>query len=441
MSSHGGRSSSKGGKEGTMFQRNQIKRLQEELAKTRREKEYAEKALARKTGKKGVPLAIPLSEEVREQVEYVVGTELWRTCKFLASEDQLSEATLLVMEQIHSANRLLPEEYRDHQDPEVAPIVGNFKNTYGTVITSKLNAKRNSSQSGIMNEYMKRKQKGLPVPTPAELWRVVQRKGLFKDPGLKEGDDGFLSDEDQKRNWSFFQWYWDHLLPKVCGKIHWGSSKRHYGCISSMTFPNNSRKKYVTTKDEALVVLIYENCGQRMPYVAQCKATGEEIDKTHEKYQSKYTSSDEGQIKWGGWDCVGRARFIKMTDALKTAKKRPHVKKVEEEMLLRLQEVNNLCANAKPDKDAAGPEIFENDPKYHVKFGVESGDEDEEELDEGDTSELEDFDEQYRVTPKPKGKKKSKKRGSLSQPVYQSPSKKTASGQGSPASSPESTSN
>ena len=318
MSSQGSRGQ---GKEAAFKAAQKIRKLQEELAKTQREKENLERAAAKKKGKKGVPLAIPLKEEVRQAVETKAGEELWRTCKFLASEDQLLEATYLVMKLIPEANVLLPHDV-GIEDPEVEQIVRNFMKTYGAEITKKLNAKRNSSQSGIVNEYVKRAAEGKPMPTPAQLLTVVKRKGLYNPRTLSEDHGDFIPEEDLNRNRSFFQWYWDRLLPKVAGKKRWGGSKRHYGGISSMTYPDDPKKKYITTSDEALVVLIYENCGQRMPYSAKCKEENVTVDKTHVLYQSKYTTADEGQIQWGGWDYVGRERYIKVRDALKAAKKR-----------------------------------------------------------------------------------------------------------------------
>ena len=402
------------GKEAAM----RIRQLEQQVAQLGKENgDLQEQVVKKKKGRKGLQPGIPLNKEMAELIDKKVGSELWRTCKFLASEPQLTRATWLVMKMIPEANALLPPN-SDINDAETQAIAENFKYTYGGTITKKLNNRRNSAQSGIQAAYVKRALKGKFLPTPQQLLHVVKRKGLGNPSSMKKTDPRYTSDDDLKLNWDIFEFYWDELLPKVAGKQNWGKNMRHYGLISTMTFPNDKTKKYVTSSDEALVVLLVENMGQRLPYVAQCKSTTPvtPVDKEHKLYASKYTSSNEGQICWGGWDCPGRARFIELTKAIKVAKTRGHVRQVEEEMLSRLQQANGLHRGAQPNKDKAEPEIFESNTMYQADFGVESCDESE----LGTDSDCDEFEENYRKVEKKAATKKSKKkRGSLSKPVYQ----------------------
>ena len=70
-------------------------------------------------------------------------------------------------------------------------------------------------QSGLMKAYLARTLTGAEMPTPKELGQVIRRVGLEFNP--KKPEENALAQE-------FFEWYWEHLLPKRV------SEKAYRGC-------------------------------------------------------------------------------------------------------------------------------------------------------------------------------------------------------------------
>jgi hypothetical protein len=136
--------------------------------------------------------------------------------------------------------------------------------------------------------YIERYDERKPMPDPIQLVLVIHCKNLEllpkkpKEPKAEdyEGNASFeeaktkyeacLSKYEKKyaevqQNWDWFKWYWLHLLPKVCGNKRWGQTICQYGLICEHASIENPKKKYVTSSDEALAMLLMENCGQHFP--------------------------------------------------------------------------------------------------------------------------------------------------------------------------------
>ena len=374
--------------------------LTEALAKARKEKENLQELLQkkRKKSKTSNLNVIPISTEMQEAVFDKTGTELWRTCKFLATPKQQDLAMLIVMRQIPAAAKYLPPE---GDELECQAVARNFNNTYGTTLTKRLNALRNQTQSGLGSAYVARAKKNLVMPNPKQFLQIVMREGLQ--------DDGILTQEEVDQHQEWFMWYWDHCLVKIAGQKNWGQNVRRYCPISSGHPADDPKKKYITSSHEAFLVLCYENCGQRFPYMAEKAMLGKEVNKMSQRYQSKYTRPNVGQQTWGGWDAPSRYRYIELVKAIKKAKREPHVAELERTILLMIQLEHNIVEDGTgAPTSATEPEIFETDPKYHADFGVESDEE------TGSLPEvvLQEFEEVYRDVPTKKDKKK--KRSSLS---------------------------
>ena len=47
--------------------------------------------------------------------------------------------------------------------------------------------------------------------------------------------------------------------------------------------------RYITNSTEAMVVLIFENCAQRFPFVMECIDRKVKIDQTHARFQAKWS--------------------------------------------------------------------------------------------------------------------------------------------------------
>lgn len=209
-----------------------------------------------------------------------------------------------------------------------------------------------------------------------------------------------------EQNMDFFMWYWEELLPKVTGKFRWGHGIRYTGIISKHTHPDDPKTKYISASDEALVLLIYENCGQRFPYVAECHKNNVDVDQSDPKYQAKWSDSTQGQAKFGGWNFAGRERFGNIRRVLAKVRRLPHVKAVEEDALERLLIKNNKkkalgdvgTGKKGPDYVGRGDELAPFAADSEDEAGGEVGDE------------LEEVDDTYLPVPKKK-RNKGKKGG------------------------------
>ena len=198
-----------------------------------------------------------------------------------------------------------------------------------------------------------------------------------------------------------FQWYWEELLAKVTGKGRWGQGIRCHGTISEHTYPDG-RGKCVSSSDEAMVLLCLENGEQRFRYCLECE-TGEKktkVDAYHPRYQTRWSSSNSGQNKCGGWSETGRARFTNLCKKISSAKKKPHVKALEIYTLRNVQAGKKIKSANAQDPTLGRMEFAANTDGYVA--GWEGSDQETE--GEGQDSELEDLDDTY--LPPAKRKKK-----------------------------------
>ena len=349
----------------------------------------APKSKSRRGKKNGFGTNIPISTELQDRIRKVAGHDLWRTCKFLASEEQLDEACEIVMGFIPELADLVSDE-----NPDKEQNVLGFSDNYGETICKVINTKRGEVQSGLKKAYEIRVAAGLSVPTPKELAQVIRRKGLEFDPE---------DPNKNAKNRDWFMWYWEHLLSKVGGKNKWGHTIRCYGTISKHAPPDDPKRKYITSSDEALVLVLYENCGQRFPYTAECAAKNQTADKSHPRYQSKWSDSRAGQCKWGGWNLEGRKRYIELRDKISKAKRKEHVAAVEAHVLSEIQAKYKIGTKPAARKKGPNPKDFEGKEEGYAPFGVESDEETEGEVEgqeeEEVNSDFEELDEEYQAPP------------------------------------------
>ena len=340
----------------------------------------------RKKGRKRLKVqAFPVNDKAKEEVSEAVVEFLYRGCKFLATPDQLVSACEDLM-----ADMPRFKDYLQDLDKK-EDYIDAFYEAYGDVVCKTLNVTRSNCQQGLKKAYEERYRKGLPMPTPAQLAHVLLRKDLEYDPEDPEKNA-------QNRDW--FMWHWEALLPKACGDPRWGRSIRNYGIISAHAPANNPKTKYVTSSDEALVLLMYENCGRRFPYCAECKVNNVPVDKNSEQYQSKWTDSAVGQSKFGGWDLAGRVRFQAIRAKISHAKRKETTKGVEEFVLGLIQAKNGIGTRASANKSSAEKE-FQLKAGLLEHFNVEP-DDDTVDTDGGFTSDLEELDDVYRKPHKKK---------------------------------------
>ena len=378
-----------------------MKKLQRELEEQKRknqEQQSTIQALNSKKSKRQVVGKLKVSTEIEEKVKELagmLGPKLWRTTKFINNEEQEYEACKIVMKALH--------EMKDCVEDNIDAFVA----TYGGTVCKTINDARSNAQSGMKKAYLEYKAANpkFKMPTPKELINVQKRKKedlLFppedqkpKAPDPKAFKDGKEAEDfkTQKteyekamdhwkkeharinRNRQIIKWYWTKLLPCVAGSKRWSKNIRCYGCISSHTFPDNTALKYITSADEALVAILYENCGQRWPFLAE-QAKGNptyqvtKADKADKRYNSAYSDTKAGQKKYGGWNETGRERFENLEKKFRVAKKKEHVKDLEKEILALIQKEENIGTGKKKRKERK-LDKFEQRNDWR-KVGVES---------------------------------------------------------------------
>jgi hypothetical protein len=314
----------------------------------------------KKRGKGAAYVAtIPLNQDLYDKIKTASGAQgpsLWRTTKFLNTDKDIWTSLMTVMADLPECRPFL------QGDPgKVEANINAFKATYGGAVSGGINDQQNNSQTGLKSAYLTRYDAGKKMPDPNQLLKVIYREDLAwpeKPPEPTEGD--FPNEPSKyaqakkvyetrlktyrtkkaevKDNWDFFKWYWTCLLPKICGNKRWGLTIRNYGTISQHHYPGDENKHYVTTSDEALVQILYENCGQRFPYLARLdkrKFTKEELREVaeHPEYQSAYSDAKSGRASFGGWDAESRSRFSHLIAHFREVRRDPKTHALEEEIL------------------------------------------------------------------------------------------------------------
>ena len=388
-----------------------------------------------KSGKRGKYVAkIPMNKELEKKITKLCGAQgptLWRTTKFLNTEDDIYLASKTIMADLPECKKLLEGDPGTVEENILA-----FLDTYQGAITTGINEQRNNTQTGLKNAYIERYDNKEDMPHPNDLLKVILRKDLAYPIKPKEPTEAdfpgkpdkyaqaknlyeqkmqkyLAKRKEVKKNRDYFKWYWTCLLPKVCGNKRWGVTIRNFGTISGHAPVDTPKKKYVTTSDEALVQVLFENCGQRFPYLASLerkKFTNEEKEEQREnsKYTSAYSSANVGQEKFGGWNAAGRKRFYDLCVHIRDVRRNPETLALESEILEEIQAEAGL--DKKKDKKRKAPPLLDlskTEGFFHVCCESDQYDSDDEALKKQKMQEILPFAANYQA---PKEKKKRKKR-------------------------------
>ena len=388
-----------------------------------------------KSGKRGKYVAkIPMNKELEKKITKLCGAQgptLWRTTKFLNTEDDIYLATKTIMADLPECKKLLEGDPGTVEENILA-----FLDTYQGAITTGINEQRNNTQTGLKNAYIERYDNKEDMPHPNDLLKVILRKDLAYPIKPKEPPEAdfpgkpdkyaqaknlyeqkmqkyLAKRKEVKKNRDYFKWYWTCLLPKVCGNKRWGVTIRNFGTISGHAPVDTPKKKYVTTSDEALVQVLFENCGQRFPYLASLerkKFTSEEKEEQREnsKYTSAYSSANVGQEKFGGWNALGRKRFYDLCVHIRDVRRNPETLALESEILEEIQAEAGL--DKKKDKKRKAPPLLDlskTEGFFHVCCESDQYDSDDEALKKQKMQEILPFAANYQA---PAAKKKRKKR-------------------------------
>ena len=350
---------------------------------------------------------LEVNQEIKSLVESLTTEKVWPRYKFLSNDDQVFEVAKIIFPHLPQLTPALPI------GDEGARV---FVKTYGDTICSQINGLRTNAATNLRKALVKYgTTKGKKAPTVDQLRRVILRQGMelvdADAPEAANEDEDPAKTKEIDQNFEWFRWYWDELLPKVTGKGRWGGNIRRYGTISEFKYPD-SEEKYVSSTDEAMVLLCFENGERRFKYYLDCAKENPpgEVDHNDERFQTRWSNSSAGQNKFGGWTPKGRQRFSALCKTICRAKKSPHVKAVEEHTLRLIRRTVGL--EDSDDEDAAPTlEATEFAPDAAGCAGGWEGS-DQETEGEGAESELEALEDVYiKCVKKKKGGKKKKKGG------------------------------
>ena len=359
----------------------ELARLQRKIQKLQQEKEQDRLSyqnqlnqVTSRRRKKTVSI-IPFDKEFAEGVlTQTVRQKLWIDVKFLAP-DQAEDATESVMREIPQVRAKYlpnPADGDGHEDVDQEANIKAFHTTYGDEVVKALNGRRSDAQSSVRKAYVARAKEGKFMPCPDRILEVVLRK--YMRAGVNHEETGeVITEEYAKTNRELFMWYWDKLLIAVCGSQRWSHSQKYF-LLPSTAKINGTQTKFVNSGDEAMIVLYFENCGQRFPYCASLP-TGQNMDLKHPLYQAAYSDGNGGQQKWGGWSADGRIRFRQLRKKIAAARRNPVVQELEHEILQELRKINKIGETRRRSTDKVQPDYINNEDAV-VEMDFDSEDED-----------------------------------------------------------------
>lgn len=299
-----------------------------------------------------------ICEDQVKIVKKMTKEKLWASTKFIGSTDELEKATEKVLDFCNFGEKT-PEE-RDSWVVTYSPIVKQALNEKRNYLTAEL-------KKTATDNFLKQ---GKELPKPGVLVACAMRA-------------------IEANNEAHFKWYWTKILPKVVSAKQWNAEVMYYHTIGDakhdMTDPDSM--VLFTVSHEAMICLVWENNWQKWQDQYQWKK--DNPGKEAPKMPGKWTTSDKGQMEWGGWDNAGLEQFNSKKKMIRAARRSAGPEKLaafEQKMLAELrQDVGIDCDNhdlqlrknrAKKRKlNAEGPVL---DLQVHKKVStVDSEDEDE----------------------------------------------------------------
>ena len=127
-------------------------------------------------------------------------------------------------------------------------------------------------------------------------------------------------------------------IPKVAGKKRWSEIIRCHNRISDYREDTNNEEAdlVIPPADEAIIVLMLENCATKWPYTWKCLAKEAEPNKEAKEMETLYSCKASGHSNWGGWNEASRLRFGKLRSMIAKGRAAKTTKKAEEQCRLRL---------------------------------------------------------------------------------------------------------
>ena len=273
--------------------------------------------------------SLPVNQAIKGKIEAAAKGFLWGIVKFIQSEKEVDLAMKLLL---HYADSI-PEDLTNTPENKRA-----FINTYKSHMKKAIFARRNYVAAEHKKAMVKRfKDKG-SIPTIAQLRKCLKRE--------------IQTEEDKE----VFEFYWEELLPKQVGSLVWSKDTRNYETICNAKRRDITSLNMITSDDEAFTVLVVENSYDRWVKEMERKEDDDETDSNSNKkkhsFNGRFTTTDSGQVEWGGWSEEGRKRFKSYVVANRKAREDPATPVLEQLMLARLKKKHKIsCLDHKTQNE------------------------------------------------------------------------------------------
>ncbi len=127
-------------------------------------------------------------------------------------------------------------------------------------------------------------------------------------------------------NQQFFRLWWDKLVPRTAGQRCWGESKRCHGLLSTHS-PSPEDKPYVSSAHDAMTYISIVNGfpawvkgwktkEDRAKIEEEIKKNAPEGNAFAAKYSTKWSLTDGGHSRFGGFSKEGRQKFAQIRSAI-----------------------------------------------------------------------------------------------------------------------------
>lgn len=296
------------------------------------------------------------NDELRSRIKEIIAQKFWRAIKFVPpGDDQETKLFNMVRVAMIKEGTISPP-YRASKRQEEAWEKGWLEEN-GAIIASEFNSHRNYVQSvmkGAARKYWEDNNETLP--SVDKILACARRTIDVNDP------------EDVR----IFTWYWDCLLPQVTGNNRdWQPGIRHYATISEAAPQDTPAKLYMTASHEAFAATHYNsyrdswleqwqlkkaNPGKSI-IPAKIRPPG--VDDSVEflvgatsircyaaKYKAKWTSSDTGAERTGGWSKEGKKAYQDLLVEVKKARSVAQNRQKEQILLDSLRKNLGLTATS-----------------------------------------------------------------------------------------------
>lgn len=295
--------------------------------------------------KKEEPKKVTLEEcpsAVKRQIKHAIKAGgLWGEVKFISDEEDEYDFAAMIYD---FQGKKTSKEVRDYWIKRYSGVVCSLLNGHRSYVMTNL--------KNVLHALWESNDKSLP---PIEDMKACATRNI---------------DINDEASMNFFKWYWEKWVPQLSGhSANWAPEKRHYLLMSEAAPEDDPTDLYVTPENEAFGVLVYINNHESWPEHFLLKEDDDLKDKEiciakkrpanvdaktpyvvkntkilcyDAKFKGKWTKSDSGSKRIGGWHWDGVEEYDNMVTEFKKARENDNVKELETKTLALIREDNGL---------------------------------------------------------------------------------------------------